>query len=219
MNPEKVISVIEMYQERLTRENVPKIRMDPKKTFASLNKNEILAHAHFITDGAKECARQGKLRKMGSHLTVVQMCLSFAGWHTLEELMNHNRLDPEEKIEKMFEFLQRMIDYYGSQLSCSNNDPGGHYQEAQEAYMKLCGVKSFKSCLENVVDLDEKKVFNLLGELEEKFKDEEQSEPEGLSLQERGEWRQEMLDKKYIMWVLEEIRGNLIHIMQDNNPI
>ncbi len=96
MNSEKVISVIEMYQERLEKENVPKIRMDIKKTFASLNKDEILAHAHFITDGVKEYAKQGKLRKMGSHLTVIQMCLSFAGWYTLEELMNHNRPDAKE---------------------------------------------------------------------------------------------------------------------------
>ncbi len=64
VNPEKVISVIEMYQERLARENVPKIRMDPKRTFASLNNEEILAHSHFLTDGAKEYAKQGKLRKM-----------------------------------------------------------------------------------------------------------------------------------------------------------
>ena len=93
MDSEKVISVIEMYQERLARENVPKIRMNIQKAFSSLTREEVLAHAHFITDGAKEYARQGKLRKMGSHLTVVQMCLSFAGWYTLEELMNHNRPD------------------------------------------------------------------------------------------------------------------------------
>jgi len=93
MDYEKVISVVEMYEERLHREGIPKIRIDPKRTFASLTREEMLAHAHFLTDGAKKYAREGKLRKMGSHLTAIQMCLSFAGWYTLEELMNHNRPD------------------------------------------------------------------------------------------------------------------------------
>ncbi len=57
MDSKKVISVIEMYEEILGRENIPKIRMDPKRTFASLNNEEILAHAHFLIDGAKEYAK------------------------------------------------------------------------------------------------------------------------------------------------------------------
>lgn len=91
MTSEKVIAVIEMYEKRLREEGIPKIRMDPRRTFATLAKDEILAHAHYLTDGAKEYARQGKRRKMGSHLTAIQMCLSFAGWYTLEDLMNHNK--------------------------------------------------------------------------------------------------------------------------------
>lgn len=91
MTSEKVIAVIEMYEEKLHKVGVPKVRMDPKRTFASLSKDEILAHAHFLTDGVKKYAKSGKQRKMGSHLTAVQMCLSFAGWYTLEDLMNHNK--------------------------------------------------------------------------------------------------------------------------------
>ena len=92
MSPEKIISVIEMYEKRLQEAGVPKIRIDPKKTFGSLTKDELLSHAHFICDGVKEYAKDPeKKRKTGSHLTAVQMCLSFAGWYTLEELMNHNR--------------------------------------------------------------------------------------------------------------------------------
>ena len=91
MNSEKVISVVEMYEEKLREAGVPKIRMNPKRTFASLSREEMLAHAHFLTDGVKEYARDGKLRKMGSHLTAIQMCLSFAGWYTLEDLMDHNK--------------------------------------------------------------------------------------------------------------------------------
>jgi hypothetical protein len=96
MSPEKVISVIEMYEKKLSQAGIPKTRMDPKRTFASLSRDEILTHAHFLTDGAKEYARRGNLRKMGSHLTVIQMCLSFVGWYTLEQLMNHNRPDVEK---------------------------------------------------------------------------------------------------------------------------
>lgn len=66
--------------------------MNPKRTFASLSNYELLSHAHFLIDGAKEYARNPeKQRKAGSHLTAIQMCLSFAGWYTLEDLMNHNR--------------------------------------------------------------------------------------------------------------------------------
>lgn len=83
-----------MYEERLGREGVPKIRIDPKRTFKSLNKEELLAHAHYLTDGVKEYAKDSeRQRKAGSHLTAIQMCLSFAGWYTLEDLMNHNRPD------------------------------------------------------------------------------------------------------------------------------
>jgi len=92
MTPRKIISVIEMYEKRLRDEGIPKIRMDPKRSFAELSRDEILAHAHFICAGCKEYARDPqKQRKTGSHLTVVQMCLSFANWYTLEDLMNHNR--------------------------------------------------------------------------------------------------------------------------------
>ncbi len=92
MTPEKIISIIEMYEERLRAEGVSKTRMDPKRTFASTNVAERLAHAHFLCDGVKEYAKDPqKQRKTGSHLTAVQMCLSLAGWYTLEDLMNHNR--------------------------------------------------------------------------------------------------------------------------------
>ncbi len=92
MTPEKIISTIEMYEHRLVGENIPKIRIDPKRTFASLSRAETLAHAHYLCDGVKEYAKDPqKQRKTGSHLTAIQMCLSFIGWYTLEELMDHNR--------------------------------------------------------------------------------------------------------------------------------
>jgi hypothetical protein len=92
MTPEKIISVIEMYEQRLREADIPKIRISPKLTFGSCSPAELLAHAHYLCGGVKAYARDpDKLRKTGSHLTAVQMCLSFANWYTLEELMSHNK--------------------------------------------------------------------------------------------------------------------------------
>ncbi|MDP1690196.1 MAG: hypothetical protein Q8L52_03280 [bacterium] len=93
MTPEKIISVIEMYERRLREEGIQRVRMDPKRTFASAHKDEMLAHAYFLCDGVKKYALDlGKQGKAGRHLGAIQMLLSFAGWYTLEDLMNHNRL-------------------------------------------------------------------------------------------------------------------------------
>lgn len=92
MTPSAIVRVIQMYEQRLLEAAVPKKRMDPSRAFSSLSVDEILAHAHYICDGAKEFARDSdKFGKANRHLTVVQMCLGFAGWYTLQELMEHNR--------------------------------------------------------------------------------------------------------------------------------
>lgn len=92
MDPQKVIDVVSMYEEELKKQGIPKGRIDPKKTFKEATYDEILAHAHYLIDGVKKYAlNPGQEGKTGRHLASVQMCLSFAGWYTLEELMNHNR--------------------------------------------------------------------------------------------------------------------------------
>ncbi len=92
MTPGKIISVIKMYERRLLAADVPKLQISKNCTFACVGKAELLAHAHFLCDGVKTYARDPtKRRKTGSHLTAVQMCLSFAGWYTLGQLMEHNR--------------------------------------------------------------------------------------------------------------------------------
>lgn len=92
MTPEKIISVIEMYEARLQAAGVPKLQMDKSKNFGQLSRDDLLAHAHFLCAGVKLYAKNtSQQRKAGSHLTAVQMCLSFAGWYTLGELMEHNR--------------------------------------------------------------------------------------------------------------------------------
>lgn len=92
MTPERILALINTYEEHLREANVPKVRMDPKRTFEALNRDEILAHAHFLCEGAKQYARDpDKIGKANRHLTAIQMCLSFAGWYTLADLMNHNK--------------------------------------------------------------------------------------------------------------------------------
>ena len=92
MDGQHIISVIEMYEAQLVVAGVPKIRMDENGYFRDLNSEDSLAHAHFLCEGVKKLALDpNKQRKAGSHLTAVQMCLSFAGWYTLGELMEHNR--------------------------------------------------------------------------------------------------------------------------------
>jgi hypothetical protein len=84
-----------MYEERLVAERIPKVAMHPARTFASLSRKEILAHAHHLIDGVKLYAQYAhdpeKAGKTGRHLASIQMCLSFAGWYTLDDLKDHNR--------------------------------------------------------------------------------------------------------------------------------
>lgn len=92
MSPEQIIAVVSMYEKRLVEANIPKERMAENRTFESLSLAERLAHAHYLIDGVKQLAiTPGKERKTGSHLTSIQMCLSFSGWYTLKELKDHNR--------------------------------------------------------------------------------------------------------------------------------
>jgi len=97
MTPEKIVAVVERYEKQFKKLKIPKLRMSPERTFGSLTQAELLAHAHYLCAGTKRYARDPeKLRRAGSHLTAIQMCLSFAGWFTLQDLMNHNRPSSED---------------------------------------------------------------------------------------------------------------------------
>jgi hypothetical protein len=92
MVPQKIISLIERYEQELAELGISKERMDPSRTFASLSREEALAHAHFLCSGVKEYAAEPKRKgKTGRHLASVQLCLSFAGLYTLQDLMEHNK--------------------------------------------------------------------------------------------------------------------------------
>lgn len=90
MTPEKIISIIEEYEKMLA--DVPKYRMHPSLAFNEIMHSEelLMMHAHYLCEGAKACV-YSDFGKANRHLTAIQMCLSFAGMFSLDELMNHNR--------------------------------------------------------------------------------------------------------------------------------
>lgn len=92
MKREHIIRVVERYISRLREAQIPKSRMNPARTFGSLTQEEVLAHAHYLCARIKSSdpAEKHEAKTM-RHLAAAQMCLSFANWYTLEELMDHNR--------------------------------------------------------------------------------------------------------------------------------
>lgn len=91
MEHEHVIRVVERYISRLREAQIPKQRMNPDRTFGSLSREEVLAHAHYLCANIKSDPSAMHLTKAMRHLAAAQMCLSFANWYTLSELMEHNR--------------------------------------------------------------------------------------------------------------------------------
>ncbi len=91
MTPEKIVSIADMYIERLRGRGFFPVRMEVGRTFQSLTRTELLAHAYYLCENVKKLAvnpeEQGKARR---HLSAAQMCLSFAGWYTLRQMMEHN---------------------------------------------------------------------------------------------------------------------------------
>lgn len=95
MTPQKILEVVRMYEARLVAEGVPQKRIPLGQSFGTCTTQEILAHAHYLCEGVKSnfAVRNNAYKhdKANRHLTAIQMCLSFANWYTLEQLMEHNR--------------------------------------------------------------------------------------------------------------------------------
>lgn len=92
MTPDKMIQVVTRYEKRLQAKGVFKERMQPRRTFGSCTEAELLAHAYYLSDNVKEFANDPtRWGRANRHFTAMQMCLSFANWYTLEELMRHNK--------------------------------------------------------------------------------------------------------------------------------
>lgn len=92
MSTEQMLRMLEIYEKRLAAIGIPKVAMDSDRTFGSLSRDEILAHAHYLIDGTrKHILDPDKEGKANRHFASIQMCLSFANWYTLEDLKGHNR--------------------------------------------------------------------------------------------------------------------------------
>lgn len=92
MTPEKIREVVLAYQTQLTEMDVKPARIDPTRKFGECSADELLSHAAFACiNTLKFIENPDKLGKANRHLTVIQMCMSFANIYTLEDLMNHNR--------------------------------------------------------------------------------------------------------------------------------
>lgn len=96
MTPQKILEVISRYEKRLVAEGVPKKRINTSLSFGVCTSADLLSHAHYLCEGLRNaicCGERNTYKhdKANRHLTAIQMCLSFANWYTLAELMEHNR--------------------------------------------------------------------------------------------------------------------------------
>lgn len=92
MTKEKILEVTHSYIASLDERGVAAKRIDPKRTFGNCSKDELLAHARHLADNVLDLANEpDQYGKLNRHFTAMQMCLSFAGIYSLEELMEHNR--------------------------------------------------------------------------------------------------------------------------------
>lgn len=91
MTPEKVVSVINRYKNELTHAGVVATCIDPRHTLASCTVTEILSHALFLIEQFDELCLDRQFAKASRQLSAIQICLSFAGLYSLNELKLHNR--------------------------------------------------------------------------------------------------------------------------------
>lgn len=89
MEYKEIFPIIDMYRKRLEHEKIPQIRMDADECFSSLTKEEILAHAYYLI-GIFKTHNKKDIGKINRHFASIQMCLSFSGLYTLNELRDHN---------------------------------------------------------------------------------------------------------------------------------
>jgi len=91
MTPEHILYLLSIYEEGDLEAYPPK-RIDPSRKFSELNRDEILSHARYLCQNLMTFLHDPeKEGKIGRHFGALQMCLSFAGLYTLEDLMSHNR--------------------------------------------------------------------------------------------------------------------------------
>jgi len=91
MTPQKIADVATYYFELLREHGVEPCRIDPERSFATQSTVQILSHAAYLCAGIPTYVfDDGKIGKANRHLASAQMCLSFVGWFTLNQLRTHN---------------------------------------------------------------------------------------------------------------------------------
>jgi hypothetical protein len=91
MTPQKIAQVATYYSTLLREQGVVSCRIDPDSSFATQDKTAVLAHVLYLCERIPTYAcTEEKNGKAHRHLAAAQMCLSFVGWFTLNELRVHN---------------------------------------------------------------------------------------------------------------------------------
>jgi len=94
MTNDHIRNLVKYYEHKLYMDRVKPEQMEKTFKFSKLTTSEILSHAYWLCINIHNYIGQaGSEGKVGRHLASIQMCLSFAGKYTLEELMDHNRDD------------------------------------------------------------------------------------------------------------------------------
>lgn len=92
MTPESILMIVGIYEFLFKKEGIPKIQAPLDTYFGNLPADKQLAHANFLCDLVREVVNDPELwGKTNRLFAALQMCLSNAGWYTLEELQNMNR--------------------------------------------------------------------------------------------------------------------------------
>jgi len=91
MKRRKILAITREYIQKLSETGTPPSRFPTNRSFQTASTEEILSHAHYLALNLESFNPQTQYGKLNRHFTAIQMCLSFAGWYTLDELMQHNR--------------------------------------------------------------------------------------------------------------------------------
>lgn len=92
MDQVKIMSVVRDYKALFVEKGVSIQRIETSCKFSEVSEDAVLAHAHHLVENIinfiDDKRDSGKIHR---HFAALQMCLSFAGWYSLDDLMNHNR--------------------------------------------------------------------------------------------------------------------------------
>ena len=118
------------------------------------------------------------------------------------------------KEEKVFGLIDRGENRLVKMAKFLADKPDSRYKEMRAVDMKRDALKDFKHRLLLTGDLDEEKIFSVLNELDEKFKDEKK--PAGLNKESGSLWRRKMKDYAAIRDLLWELRNMINEVYRSD---